>query len=329
MNKENIRQKVLGCLIGGLIGDAMGAPVEGWRYERIVSEKGYISDFEGGGTDDSIIKLILCEALIENGGHATADDFAASFLRHPDDYKWFFVPVRNMFHKINDEHVTPIEAGRDNMASSSSAMAISPIGIVNACDPRSAAAEAYEAAGLIHSGCCSFCRDGASAIAAAVAEAFKPGASVKSVLDASTAYLHKKSAAIMRNRIADTLSLARETADFVTFRERYYDTVPLYNTISDSRETVPVALASFYLSDGDANKAIEYGANFGRDADTIATMTGAIAGAFASAGRINERWVGKALGGNDRQERLADEMTDLIASRRKEKADAIALIDII
>ena len=329
MNRDAVRQKVLGCLAGGLIGDAMGAPVEGWRYERIVAEKGYINDFDGGGTDDSIIKLILCEALIENGGHATADDFAASFLRHPDDYKWFFVPVRNMYHKIQDEHTLPVEAGRDNMASSSSAMSVSPIGIVNACDPRTAAAEAYEAAGLIHSGCCSFCRDGASAIAAAVAEAFKPGATVESVLDASTAYLHKKSAAIMRGRITDMLALARETADYAIFRKRYYDSVPLYNTICDSRETVPVALAAFLLSRGDVNKAIEYGANFGRDADTIATMSGAVAGAFAGAAGIDGRWLEKALAGAASQERLADDMTELIALRRKEKSDALALIDAI
>ena len=326
MNIANIRDKVLGCLVGGLIGDAMGAPVEGWRYERIVAEKGYIDDFEGSGTDDSIIKLILCEALIENGGHATADDFAASFLRHHADYNWFFIPVRNMFHKIQDEHTLPIEAGRDNMASSSSAMSIAPMGIVNACDPRAAASEAYEVAGLIHSGCCSFCRDGASAIAAAVAEAFKPGASVDGVLDAATAYLHKKSAGVMRGRIADTLALARDAGGFDAFRERYYSTMHLYGTACDSRETVPVALACFLLSGRDACRAIEYGANFGRDADTIATMAGAVAGAFAGASGIKRQWLDKALANNGRQEQLADDMVGLIEIRCKEKAETLALI---
>ena len=371
MNRGAIREKVLGCLLGGLIGDAMGAPVEGWRYERIVAEKSYIDDFEGSGTDDSIIKLILCEALIENGGHATADDFAESFLRHQDDYNWFFIPVRNMFHKIQDEHTLPIEAGRDNMASSSSAMSISPIGIVNACDPRTAAAEAYDAAGLIHSGCCSYCRDAASAIAAAVAAAFTPGASVERVLDASTAYLHKKSAGVMRGRITDTLALARkinatgaqepatthadtpalarkinatgaqepatthadtlarETYGFDAFRRKYYETVRLYNTIADSRETVPVALAAFYLADGDVRRSVEYGANFGRDADTIATMAGAIAGAFKGIAGIDKEWVNKVTASNDRQEKLADEMTDLVIARYNERMGVSACIDAI
>ena len=329
MNRDAIRDKALGCLAGGLIGDAMGAPVEGWRYDRIIAEKGYINDFEGGGTDDSIIKLILCEALIENGGHASADEFAEAFLRHSDDYNWFFVPVRNMFHKIQDGHTLPVDAGRDNTASSSSAMAIAPIGIVNACDPRTAAAEAYEAAGLIHSGCCGFCRDGASAIAAAVAEAFIPYVNVDSVLDAASAYLHKKSAAEMRGRIADTLALARRSGGFEPFRELYYKNIHMYNTICDSRETVPVALAAFYLSGGDVRRAVEYGANFGRDADTIATMSGAIAGAFAGAGRIEKQWLEKVLNNNGRQGQLADKMTDLISKRYRVRAATQTMIDSI
>ncbi len=58
----------------------------------------------------------------------------------------------------------------------------------------------------------------------------------------------------------------------------------------DSRETVPVALALFFLAQGDPEQTIIYGANFGRDADTIASMAGAIAGAYAGAGALPEPW---------------------------------------
>jgi len=208
-------------------------------------------------------------------------------------------------------------------------MSIAPIGIVNACDPRSAAAEAYEAAGLIHSGCCAFCRDGASAIAASVAEAFKPDATVDSILEAATAYLHIKSAKVMRERINDTLALAKTAGGFEAFRKSYYEDIHLYNTMCDSRETVPVALALFYLSGGDARRAIEYGANFGRDADTIATMAGAVAGAFAGAGGIERTWLEKVLASNASQDKLADEMTELVVKRYNDKVGILALIDAI
>jgi ADP-ribosylglycohydrolase len=56
-------EKVLGCLLGGLIGDAMGAPVEDMRYADIEKKYGLVDDFEGEGTDDSAIKLILCDGV--------------------------------------------------------------------------------------------------------------------------------------------------------------------------------------------------------------------------------------------------------------------------
>ena len=41
-------------------------------------------------------------------------------------------------------------------------------------------------------------------------------------------------------------------------------------------------------------KVVTYGANFGREADTIATMAGAIAGAFQGADGIRVDWLDKA-----------------------------------
>ena len=86
-----------------------------------------------------------------------------------------------------------------------------------------------------------------------------------------------------------------------------------------------MAPAVFFLSSGDANKAIEYDTNFGRDTDTIATMADAVTGA----GGIKKLWLDKALAGNKRQEWFADDMTELVALRRNEKAYALALIDAI
>ena len=68
----------------------------------------------------------------------------------------------------------PAYAGWGNMQSSSSAMANSPMGIINACNPKQAALETMEIASFIHNGETGFCRDAACATAAAVATAFKP-----------------------------------------------------------------------------------------------------------------------------------------------------------
>jgi len=311
MKNASLFDKVYGCLLGGVIGDAMGAPVEGWRYTEIEEKFGEVCDFSGDGTDDSAIRIILCEAILQNQGYVSADEFAVSFLRNPQYKKLFYIPVLNMYHKIQEDLVLPVYAGLGNMQSSSSAMCISPMGIINACNPRQAALETYDVAGLIHGGESStFCRDGACAIAAAVAEAMSPVASVQSILDASTAYLHPKSSALMIDRIGSILEMAKQAGDYREFRRLFYET-SLENIICDSRETVPVVLAIFYLAQGDPVRSILNGVNFGRDADTIGTMTGAIVGAFHGTAGLKPEWVAKVEQSSDFQKELARKMVDV------------------
>ena len=104
-------KRILGCLLGGLIGDAMGAPVEGWDYRSIAEAYGEVADFSGEGTDDSLIKGLLCKALIEHDGEITADEFAQAFLDNiteKDGYPLLYIPVKNMYHKIQDNVCLPV-----------------------------------------------------------------------------------------------------------------------------------------------------------------------------------------------------------------------------
>lgn len=320
MTQTQLYRRIYGGLLGGIIGDAMGAPGEGKTYEQIREAHGWVEDFEGVGTDDTVIKHILCDALIQNEGYVTADEFAASFIRNKDKYRYWYIPVRNMFHKVESGLELPVYAGLGNMQSSSSAMAISPMGMVNACNPRQAALETYDVAGLIHAGVTTFCRDGACALAAAVAEALSPDATVESVLDASTRYLHPTSSCVELEAIRGGLALARETGDYEAFRAAYYET-RLQDIISDSRETVPCALSLFLLADGEPRRAIAYAANFGRDADTLGAMVGSLAGAFRGVEALGDDWVGKVTASIGGQDELARQLAEL-AVRKAERAQA-------
>jgi hypothetical protein len=104
--------------------------------------------------------------------------------------------------------------------------------------------------------------------------------------------LHPTSSAELLSWIGRTLAMAGRTGEYRKFREEFYRS-NLGDIVSDSRETVPCVLALFYLAHGDPNAAIVYGANFGRDADTIGTMVGALAGAFKGAGDLKREWVDK------------------------------------
>ena len=292
MNNSLLFDKVYGSLICAHIGDAMGGPVENMTYDDITKKYGWLEDFTGDGTDDTALLSILCKAIIDNMGRVTADELSQYLIQNRDKLYLFFIPVKNAIRKIENALSLPVYAGMGNMPSSSIAMGISPVGIINACDPLRAAADAFDISGLIHGQEASFCRDGACAIAAAVACAMSPVAAVDTVIEASTRYLHIVSSKAMTDKINKALDLADKCTDYFDFRTRYYAN-SLYMIPCDARETVPCALCMFYLAKGDPEKTITYSVNFGRDADTIAAMAGAIAGAYSGASRIKTEWIDK------------------------------------
>jgi ADP-ribosylglycohydrolase len=293
--------KALGCLLGGLIGDAMGTPTEGKDYREIESSLGWVDDFSGDGTDDTVMKHLLIRALVQTDGYATLDDWARVWLEDweaifgPKVGK-FYISVLHTAHKLR-RHAVPRMAALGNMPSSSSAMCIAPVGIVNACNARQAALQAYSLAGLIHIHDVGYCQDGAAAIAAAVAAAFSPEASVSSILKAAQDAILPLSGAEMLERIAAALALAAECGEYRLFREQLYAQSERFfcRITCDSRETIPLTLAVFQLAGGDVARSITYAANLGHDADTIATMAGAVAGAYGGVQIIPEAWVSKAL----------------------------------
>ena len=81
-------KKIQGCLYGGAIGDALGAPAEGRMPEEIRARYGYITDLvegwdgpsdlgkgDGRYTDDTHMVQLLSRCYIEHGDHLDAHEF--------------------------------------------------------------------------------------------------------------------------------------------------------------------------------------------------------------------------------------------------------------
>jgi hypothetical protein len=131
----------------------------------------------------------------------------------------------------------------------------------------------------------------------------------------------------MREAIDVTLELARTTGGYGAFRTAMYER-PLREIVADPRETVPVALALVLLAAGDPTQGIVMAANFGRDADTIATMVGSVCGALRGADALQRQWVEKAeAGAGAAYERLTDHLVDLLIRRRDEAHATAAQLD--
>jgi ADP-ribosylglycohydrolase len=297
MSTDELADRFLPVVVGARVGDAMGAPVEGMDAEDIQARFGWIGEFTGDGTDDSLMATLLAEALLASGGHAGADEWADQWVRQRDlidaRKERFFPSVLHTVEKLA-YGFPPRRVAAGNMPSSSSAMSIWPVGLVNAGDPRAAAAQAYAIAALIHVGEADFCQDAAAAIAAGVAAGLRPDAAVAETCAEALAALQPSSGSLMRELISEAVTQAGDAPGYEEFRERYI--ARFRRPIAcDSRETVPAAFALATCAGGDLKRGVEFAANFGRDTDTIASMTGALCGAIGGPGGIPEVWIA-ALG---------------------------------
>ena len=74
-----MQSRFLGAIVGCAVGDALGAPFEGWPGEAIQKVRDLTAHFTGQYTDDTQLTLALTESIIERGGVDPAD-VAARFL---------------------------------------------------------------------------------------------------------------------------------------------------------------------------------------------------------------------------------------------------------
>jgi ADP-ribosylglycohydrolase len=300
----------------------MGAPVEGLEPEDIRARFGWVDTFSGDGTDDSLMAALLADALLAAGGRAGADEWAAQWVIQRDRMlakrDRFFPSVLHVAEKLAHGE-PPRRVALGTLPSSSSAMCIWPVGLVHAGDPRQAADRAYALAALIHVGDVDFCQDAAAAIAAGVAAGLRPDATVADAAGEAMAALHPTSGDPMRRAIEDAIALAGESREYRQFRERYLSRFRR-RIACDARETVPAAFALATLAEGDLRRGVELAANFGRDADTIATMTGALCGAISGPGAIPDAW-DTALGPSALRdaEELAGRLADLARANVAER----------
>ncbi len=314
--------RFLNVVIAARVGDAMGTPTEGLSAAEINESFGWVTEFHGAGTDDTLLASVLAKVLVDTQGAARADDWAAELCKERprilDKQQYFFASVLHLLEKLRRGY-RPSEVALGNMPSSSSAMCIWPVSLVNAADPESAGRQAYDLASLIHVAPVDHCADAAAALAAAIASAFLPGADVMSCLDHALRAIRPKSGQPFRTVLSGAVQLALTSDSYESFRADFqaHYSRPIF---CDAMETVPAAFGLAVLADGDPKKTVEYGANFGRDSDTIASMAGALAGALAA--ELPSEWLA-ALGDAERAEakRVADELARTARTRNAIKRE--------
>lgn len=284
-----------GAMSGLAAGDALGRPVEGMSAEMIRKTYGSVSDFVNmtpGGSDDTEYALLTASALLKYGLKITADDFADFWLEKVCSQTAAFAGAG--FSEMNAianlrKGLRPPQSGQHNHAwSDGLAMRVAPIGVVSAGDFE-VAKRITIADGLVsHSG------EGIHSgviIAVAISAAMK-GLSSDVVFEESMKAIPQNSWSYRAMRdvkqIVETHGdlPVHEIADLLLDKVAVTD----YFYADLAPEAVSLAMASVLYGRGDFARTLLFAVNLGRDADTIAAMAGAVAGALAGYEAIPDNW---------------------------------------
>jgi ADP-ribosylglycohydrolase len=267
---------------------------------------------DGHITDDTLLTHALVRVYEEKRDHLDAYDMADRLVpeliervvyipdleREAVAFHRLAAAERWLVTRLHYAHADPREAGVGNICNCGAAMYMAPVGVVNAGDPAGAYAEAIELAGAHQH---SYGREAAGVFAAAVAAAMAPGARVADVVEAcltvardgTHAAISAVCAAAVRQSWADALEPLRAAmAPYDTVGEEYRS--PGLGARRSSRlhsiEELPIALGLLVVTGGDCREALLGAVNYGRDADSIATMAGAIAGALGGEAAVPAEW---------------------------------------
>ena len=327
------RDKYRGTLVGVGIGDALGRPAEGRSPERIRQTHGTITDFipwrgwhggpKGTLTDDTELTIALAESLIERH-EMDPVDFGRRCVA--------WLPVgRGKGHATTEACVNLVDGVSWDKAGSRSAgngaaMRAAPIGLFHPVDVNGLRKDAAISAVVTHSDPTAVLS--AAALAYLVADLVhtpRGELDVGGLLERLVGNLEdladpelperkpdggKVRLLIRLQEMGERLEQSPEELFRYTFNGAFVS------------ESLPAALWCFMRSPGDLDSVLITAANGGYDADTVAAMAGAMAGAYNGLSAWPSRWVDD-LEYRDGLEGCADDLLDLSALPHEDEVDPV------
>lgn len=322
--RDLMTARIAGCLIGAAYGDALGAPTENRTREQIYDKWGYVDRLldappdvyargnkAGQITDDFSMAYVTILEILREGGKINDHVAKQALLRWAENERFFeqFVgPTSrkyiNRLRGVFEEAEEKFEPVNDNFrASNGGAMKIGPVVCLAKGDRDKAIAMAKVICAPTHGN--RIAMSAACAVAAAVSGALS-GRSLTEVFQDAVygagegekigEYGMTVAGPSVKKRLKVAISMGLEADDL----SRAMDILRNYFDCSGmAADSVPVSFGLMAAAQGDAVKAVQAAANIGNDTDTIATIVGAVLGAYQGAGAFSDEIAEKLNEAND------------------------------
>jgi poly(ADP-ribose) glycohydrolase ARH3 len=286
MDEQVLKSKVLGAFLGTAIGDALGAPFEGYP-EVDAEEIEAVADRQKGltYTDDTHMMIGIAESLLKNQGF-DGKDMALTFTRNYELEPWRgYGPGPPQIFRLVKAGVTWDEAAlrlyHGGSYGNGSAMRVAPIGVFYHDDPSRLREVAYQSSQITHAH--QLGKEGAALQAYAVAQATNLEPSSPFDRGAFLAKLiNFVSEGIYREKLSKMEALLRQS-------DKDRVVLELGNGI-EAFNSVPTAIYSFLSQPHSFARTVFLAISLGGDTDTIGAMTGAISGAYLGFDAIPYEW---------------------------------------
>jgi ADP-ribosylglycohydrolase len=287
IEKSLLLSRAKGCLLGLAVGDAFGDLGRSNDYRQ---RYGIISELYAGAksTDDTEFAVLTAQTLIDCGGNLTNEALLTAWDKYIIQQGGMFErggkPLYGAVSNL-ERGVLPPLSGSDNVQNNDdgAAMRIAPIGIFCTGNPQKAADMAKIESEISHA------NDGvwaAQAVAASVAVAMA-GGSVEEILQRGCDFIPNDS--WLGRAMARAMAICDSAPDMYSAYEQLH--LQLWTPVhSMAAEAIPQAYAIFRLTKGDFRQGMIWAGNFGRDADTISAVVGALSGAIHGDSVIPPHW---------------------------------------
>jgi poly(ADP-ribose) glycohydrolase ARH3 len=289
------RERAEGALLGTFVGDALGMPFEGAARAAIPDRVEMVEARLGRGTytDDTQMMIALAESLVEDD-RVVEDHLARAFQEAYDPERGYGGGTRRVLALWAAG--TPVRTaagqafGGQGSRGNGAAMRIAPVAVRFREDPARLRAEAVRSAQVTHAH--------PVGIDAAVVQAAAVGAALRDddILGVARGAAVTDEMRIALDEVSALLSSTPEL-DEPHARPR---------CSSDARESVCAAIFSA-LAHSSFEQGVGFAVRLGGDTDTVAAMTGAIAGARDGVRAIPARWL-EALEDGDRGRRHVERL---------------------